>query len=605
MEDIEWYDGEETFERITPTGTKMTMTKVKIGNVIDVKNPPFSAAGDGSTDDTAAFLAAILAADGGSVYVPSGTYKLTTAFGTSITSDINLIGDGPTSSILDGNSTNTIRPYNGKKVRIQGIKFQNWTTVLTQQNTTDTITRLDFHHNEVNTANGGITLNCKVTYADISHNKFVNINQATTSAALAIRLGTNVYADQASSKKYIVSHNEFYDISTTANDECHAILLYGREAVVEGNIIDTLSNGDGNNCEGIYTKCLYANISGNVLINAGRLNGCITIKGSARGETSTPRGYCTKVIGNTLIESGIGSGIRGIAISCDDILVANNTIEGFDYGITTANGLELDNLAIIGNQILKPGLVGIGYDSYGVNTKIDDNMIFDPGAAYAVGVIAYGIVVTTDAAATKQLSISNNQIYVTSATQATTDVYGVDVYSNQANCTDLKMNGNLVYAGSGITPTVTGIVFANFDEKAYNNTTIIGNNLASCDTGINFIGGGFPSSWTEWRIEHNIGLDEVVTAASPTLQPWGYSSFDTTSNAIAGTLGSGQYIGQQKHMVLTTRPAGNNAVITVTAHAGGDGGTYTFDLIDEAVVLEWTGTEWIELKNQDATWAGP
>jgi len=41
--------------------------------------------------------------------------------------------------------------------------------------------------------------------------------------------------------------------------------------------------------------------------------------------------------------------------------------------------------------------------------------------------------------------------------------------------------------------------------------------------------------------------------------------------------------------------ADNASDLTVTHHNGGDGGSYTFDAVDEAVTLIWMGTEWAEV----------
>jgi hypothetical protein len=57
------------------------MTKVLFGQ-INVKEAPYSATGNGTTDDTAAIVAAIAAKDaagGGTIFFPKGTYKLTSA----------------------------------------------------------------------------------------------------------------------------------------------------------------------------------------------------------------------------------------------------------------------------------------------------------------------------------------------------------------------------------------------------------------------------------------------------------------------------------------------------------------------------------------------
>lgn len=67
---------------------------------INVKDPPYSAAGDDATDDTTAIRAAIAAlpASGGIIFFPAGTYKITGAL--TITSGIELQGQGRDVTII-------------------------------------------------------------------------------------------------------------------------------------------------------------------------------------------------------------------------------------------------------------------------------------------------------------------------------------------------------------------------------------------------------------------------------------------------------------------------------------------------------------------------
>lgn len=85
-------------------------------DTVSVKDAPFGAKGDGSTDDTAAIAAAIAfaAAKGARVYFPAGTYK--------VTPTTNFVGEGATYQIcfpilsnmdLEGDVGTTIRIANG------------------------------------------------------------------------------------------------------------------------------------------------------------------------------------------------------------------------------------------------------------------------------------------------------------------------------------------------------------------------------------------------------------------------------------------------------------------------------------------------------------
>lgn len=75
------------------------------GMFVNVKDPTYGALGDTVTDDTVAILAATTAADGGIVFFPPGTYKITTL---ALTGDnINWMGSGDGATIISG-TTETV-----------------------------------------------------------------------------------------------------------------------------------------------------------------------------------------------------------------------------------------------------------------------------------------------------------------------------------------------------------------------------------------------------------------------------------------------------------------------------------------------------------------
>ena len=86
---------------------------------------------------------------------------------------------------------------------------------------------------------------------------------------------------------------------------------------------------------------------------------------------------------------------------------------------------------------------------------------------------------------------------------------------------------------------------------------------------------------------------ETLTTASPTLSVLSPSLIDSSSNAVDGTLGSGQFAGQIKTIVMTD--ASNSSTVTVTNHETVDGEVFTFNAVDETAVFCWTGTEWVTL----------
>lgn len=102
----------------------MALTKVSYsmitGSPVNVKD--FGAVGDGSTDDTAAMQAAItaVATTGQGLYIPAGTYKITSAM--TSTGHLNMFGDGEKSIISFSSATvGTGLTVSGSLTQIQNI----------------------------------------------------------------------------------------------------------------------------------------------------------------------------------------------------------------------------------------------------------------------------------------------------------------------------------------------------------------------------------------------------------------------------------------------------------------------------------------------------
>jgi hypothetical protein len=101
-----WPNGAGTFKVGTGPSTDPAEKSIEDITWRSVKDPRYGATGNGTTDDTAAIQAAIDAANaagGGTVYVPQGTYRLTTWL--LLKSNVHLIGTGA-ESILYNDETN-------------------------------------------------------------------------------------------------------------------------------------------------------------------------------------------------------------------------------------------------------------------------------------------------------------------------------------------------------------------------------------------------------------------------------------------------------------------------------------------------------------------
>ena len=92
-----------------------------------------------------------------------------------------------------------------------------------------------------------------------------------------------------------------------------------------------------------------------------------------------------------------------------------------------------------------------------------------------------------------------------------------------------------------------------------------------------------------------LGMRETVTTGSPALRIHGYTLLDSSGGAITATLGSGTRVGSIKTIAMTD--ASNSSTVSVTNHETSDPEVFTFADVDDALVLMWTGTEWMTIAN--------
>lgn len=119
-------------ERDSSTGNCTLLVKTVAGSVssgvassiINVKDAAYGATGDGTTDDTAAFVAAIAAAGSqNTVYAPKGTYKIVSELLFS-SNRVRFIGDGENITIFDFAPTaagSFIRVSNGAALNVESV----------------------------------------------------------------------------------------------------------------------------------------------------------------------------------------------------------------------------------------------------------------------------------------------------------------------------------------------------------------------------------------------------------------------------------------------------------------------------------------------------
>lgn len=357
----------------------------------------YGAVGDGVTNDTTPVLSAIQVAEQGTPgYFPEGyTFLCSTWSQYATTAAIHLHGGGT----LKNDSTDIfLQP--GAAVTLDGLTFDTWLGVL-ENATADpgTVTELSVRNCSFLTmATHTINLERPVDRADISHNYFNAVSN------YAIRIGEDLYASQDTWQRISVTHNVAINIDSTGATNAAFALIYGKYADISHNHIEDVDSVTGE-CWAIYTKCRYATICNNRIIDlatSGASLFAINVKGANRTDTNTPQGYAVVVSGNVLKQVTVkGTGIR---IQNEDVLVSGNFVEGFASGISGSSGAAYKNQNIIGNTIICPNTDA---NVYGISLVGQvDGLVCDGNSIYLGGI---GIRINADVACGKW-SITGNVI---------------------------------------------------------------------------------------------------------------------------------------------------------------------------------------------------
>ena len=92
---------------------------------------------------------------------------------------------------------------------------------------------------------------------------------------------------------------------------------------------------------------------------------------------------------------------------------------------------------------------------------------------------------------------------------------------------------------------------------------------------------------------------EELTTAAPAAALFGNSNIDSTAAAVDATLADGTYVGQEKYFLMTE--ASNSSTVTVANHETSVPEVFTFDALDESLMLKWTGAVWSTIGTATAT----
>jgi len=313
----------------------------KLQEIVSVKD--FGAVGDGVTDDTTAIQTAfnsLNSAGGGTAYLPAGTYKVTQI---ALRPTVNVLGDGITSTIIDGQGAVDTIITQGK---------------LVEQSFTDFVVT---HAN--NTLGNGIKLVHLLDGANGCKFDLRLIGKPTVSDGAFWLRGKNPNTNVANNNQYNNSIRIRTSSSTSTEISGTAIWLYGE------SIFNTRCNANA-----IETGTVISNWSGGLTVK-GQLNRFygLQINPSSAWGVKLDADAVNETINNSFFNTGF-DGTWAVSKVIASLEVDDYTCVAFFYNTT----LELSDISFTGTYSPKLSVGLLGPRGMVIGTDFNAQT-FDPG----------------------------------------------------------------------------------------------------------------------------------------------------------------------------------------------------------------------------------
>ncbi len=377
------------------------------------------AAGDGSTDDTSAIVAAfsaVCAAGGGTIYVPSGTYIINPAAASiPICSDLVVQGPGTLKVKPDAGNYQAIFATSPPEAAVNNVTF---TGISVDQNTfSNTAATIDVGdvrtHQRIWQVFAGTNLHFENMRLYVSGVNPIDVNGPT---GVYINRNHIVFQKRAGQPEFdnssIYIHGDNFHVtdntfvSTAADLARTAIEVHGGSGSVSGNTIDHFSIGMN------LVDLKSSSVTGNHVRNAGY--------GISLWSTTGMESIV--ISGNTVAITQVTHGIAsswGIATTSDadlngdfsDLQITGNivrfeqesssrTIDGSaNYGIGLQAPGNISNALILGNEITRAPVRGIAVgvlDGRYTTSRVSvvHNRIVDAGSNVSPGALHYSAAIS-------------------------------------------------------------------------------------------------------------------------------------------------------------------------------------------------------------------
>jgi len=445
------------------------------------------------------------------LYFPIGVYDLS-GLGSSLTNtkDLKIVGQSKELTVIKGLANVSLFDcMHG--IEVENVTFDTWYNVLNFDNA-EAVNQIKIINCLFNNISGSVlrwhtpTILAKVNNivicdntldtigrialevtahfdrAIVSRNNIKNVVNATH-GVIGIMMGRDDLDGQENYKNITIKDNILENITCGSEQMAIGIMVLGVKSIITGNIVTNVNNLTGTDCEGIYTKTMRGVIANNILINAGKSQGAINIKGGLRAvDTSTyGKGYSVICSKNHIMVDDYTLISNGISCQTEDIIIVDNIIEGITgTGILFVGIHEKRNVRITGNIIRKiTGDHGIWIRIPIHNLIISENTIDGINSVSA----CHGIRLSHDTSWNgKNIKIIDNVVtdILSSGGQA------IALYFNSGGSGKLQ---NIVIRGNCLIATTRGILFGGVDN--YEEISLLDNTIEATTP---FSGVSTPSS---------------------------------------------------------------------------------------------------------------
>lgn len=221
-----------------------------------------------------------------------------------------------------------------------------------------------------------------------------NSSFASNSGGYSLRIGTNDRALEDTWQRGTIAFNRFEGVSGNGSSAA-PYLIYGRDHLVIGNVVDGVTQRGAGEAWGGYAKArhsvfAFGNIRNVDSSTATDITGH-SFKGTARSFTGTsPRGFGSLAIGYTVRDIG-AHGVRGIGIRAQttEFQIANSFVENPGLTGIVFDEPDGDLQASIANRVHfttpnTPGTLGIRMDTGGFGMRSLNDQVYGAYSAFRV-----------------------------------------------------------------------------------------------------------------------------------------------------------------------------------------------------------------------------